>query len=79
MTDRWYCLDCDRRIDPDDRSRHAAADHRLRGIPAPSRPSATAIRRVDDSETAIRRADPGETAIRPVREVETRLARHPDD
>jgi hypothetical protein len=79
MTDRWYCLDCDRRIDPDDRSRHEAVDHRLRGIPAPSRPSSTAIRRVDDRETAIRRAGSGETAIRPARATETRLARRLDD
>ncbi|ELZ30542.1 hypothetical protein C475_00320 [Halosimplex carlsbadense 2-9-1] len=78
MTDHWYCLDCDRRIDPDDRSRHAAADHRLRGVPVSIRPSATAIRRADDGETA-RRADHGETAIRPVRPTESRLARRPGD
>jgi hypothetical protein len=69
MTDRWCCLDCDRRVDPDDRSRHAAADHRLRGVPARNRPSSTAIRPVDD----------GETAIRPARATETRLARRTDD
>ncbi|QLH77258.1 hypothetical protein HZS55_08120 [Halosimplex rubrum] len=78
-TDRWYCLDCDRRIGPDDRSRHVAADHRLRGIPAPVRPSSTAIRPVDDGETAIQRAGSAETAIRPVRATESRLARRPDD
>jgi len=65
MTDHWYCLDCDRRIDADDRSRHAAADHRLRGIPTPNRALSTAIQRFD----------PGETALRPVREPDTRLAR----
>ncbi|WP_135364281.1 hypothetical protein [Halosimplex halophilum] len=69
MTDNWYCLDCDRRIDPDDRSRHAAADHRLRGVPLPAR----------QTSTAIRRPDPDETAIRPVRATETRLARRPGD
>ncbi|WP_436909079.1 hypothetical protein [Halosimplex marinum] len=79
MTDNWHCLDCDRRIDPDDRSRHAAAGHRLRGVPLPSRPTSTAIQRVDAGETAIRRADPGETAIRPVRATETRLARRSGD
>jgi|GEM_PF-6180530 len=75
MTDHWYCLDCDRRIDADDRSRHAAADHRLRGIPTPNRTLSAAIQRFDPDETALRRFDPGETALRPVREPDTRLAR----
>ncbi|QPV64201.1 hypothetical protein I7X12_06140 [Halosimplex litoreum] len=75
MTDHWYCLDCDRRIDPDDPSRHAAADHRLRGVPAPSRPTPTAIRRVDPGETAIRRADDGETAIQRADDGETAIQR----
>ncbi|WP_436930735.1 hypothetical protein [Halosimplex halobium] len=69
MPDNWYCLDCDRRIDPDDRTRHGAAGHHLRGVPLPSPPSSTAIRRVQAAETAIR----------PVQAAETRLARRPGD
>jgi hypothetical protein len=79
MTDNWYCLDCDRRIDAADRSRHAAADHRLRGTPLLNPPTATAIRRVDPGETALQRVDAPETAIRPARGTETRLARRPGD
>jgi len=78
MTDHWYCLDCDRRIDADERSRHTAADHRLRGTPLPSPSSTTAIRPAEPGETAIRPADTGDTAIRPVRERGVRLPRRRD-
>lgn len=37
MISTWYCQDCDRRIDADERTEHEANGHAVRGVMRPDR------------------------------------------
>ncbi|MEF8837893.1 MAG: hypothetical protein V5A18_00120 [Haloarculaceae archaeon] len=37
MNSSWYCQDCDRQIDTDERDQHEAGGHEVRGVLRPDR------------------------------------------